>query len=104
MSSEELSFDAVRQTAEDAARELWVDFISSEDVCPLRSEVIRYGSAWMFFRSDEVKIPEQRPLMDGAVVVSSKGEVRHTVSYFPDLNECMQYLMKMSEHFEERGL
>jgi hypothetical protein len=100
-----LSFESILSLAEDAAREMWSEFLTEK--CRkniLLPECLRYKRAWMFFRHPDVIIPENRPFMDGAVVISTFGEVRHTVSYYPDYNACMKYLKTMSDHFEERDL
>lgn len=100
-----LSFERLFVLAEDAAREMWSEFLTEK--CQkniLLPECMHYNRAWMFFRHPDVQIPENRPLMDGAVVVSRFGEVRHTVSYYPDYNACMKYLKTMSDYFERKDL
>ncbi|MGV2181529.1 hypothetical protein [Rhizobium rhizogenes] len=102
---EVLSLESVFFLAEEAAREMWSEFLT--DKCQeniFLSECLKYERSWMFFRHPDVQIPENRPLMDGAVVISSFGEVRHTVSYYPDYNACMKYLKTMSDYFERKDL
>lgn len=100
-----LSFEELLFLAEQAAREMWSEFLTNEhQVNVFLPECMRYERAWMFFRHPDVQIPKNRPLMDGAVVISGFGEVRHTVSYYPDYNACMKYLKTMSDYFKRKDL
>ena len=98
-----LKFEEIRKLAEDAGREHWQAFIG-EGVPPLVDECINVRRAWMFFRNPAIEIPDEASLRKCALVVSENGEVRFTADYYPNVDECRDYLAKMADHFEERDL
>lgn len=98
-----LSFEEIRELAEEAGREHWQDFLANGE-SPILDECLNVRRAWMFFRDLRIQIPPEASLRKCALVVSNRGEVRFTADYYPDLNKCRDYLEKMSDHFEERSL
>ncbi|MBB4236287.1 hypothetical protein [Rhizobium esperanzae] len=103
MDETELAFEEIRELAKEAGRQHWHDFLAIGEP-PILDECLNVRRAWMFFRNPDIQIPPQASLRKCALVVSDRGEVRFTADYYPDLNKCREYLEKMSDHFEERGL
>ena len=58
----------------------------------------------MFFRNRGIVIPPEQALRDGAYAVSKRGEVRYVFDFSDDPKQAEEYLQKMSNYYNERGV
>jgi len=103
MRRSEISFEKIRELAEEAGREHWRAFLATGEA-PLLNGCLNIRRAWMFFRNPEIQIPPEASLRKCAIVVSDRGEVRFTADYYPDLTKCGEYLQEMSDYFERKNI
>lgn len=89
MDETELTFEEIRELAEEAGREHWRDFLANGEL-PILDGCLNVRRAWMFFRNPDIQISPEASLRKCALVVGDRGEVRFTADYYRDLNKCRE--------------
>lgn len=83
--------------------EMDLDWLLENGESLLSEYYLEGDNLWIFFRKEDVFIPENKGLRRGSYAVSKKGSVRLIAEFPKDSPELLDYFKKLSDFFEKNN-
>jgi hypothetical protein len=98
---QEITFEQAKKLAEERFVKRIGLFRDSCQIPILSEQYVEAECCWFFFRNKQIQIPESQSLLDGAYVVSKKGNLFGIADFSNNPTKLKEYLEKFFEHLKE---